>query len=215
MTTIGNRRSPGMRRLALGLAVLLGGFVSAGAAENVPGKARSAGKLASDGGTAPDSGAPLKARVVRESGSSVSKQGELPLGAPSGGGGGGTLNYLTIQNGASDGANLSPATPGQTPPTSAASRAEVRSTQEFRKASEQFVATKRELIKRLRGASAEERVKIKEQLELNREKFATETMPLRLELQERLDEIRRDLKSRSKPVDAGAGDGGGRGRGRD
>ncbi len=86
---------------------------------------------------------------------------------------------------------------------------------EFRSASDDYVATQKELTRKLRGASAEEKARLREALQVNKEKFSHSTAPLREQLQDRLEDLKRDLKEHSQAISAGAGGGGGRRRGGD
>lgn len=83
---------------------------------------------------------------------------------------------------------------------------------EFRTASDDYVATQKELTRKLKGASAEEKARLREALQANKEKFSHSTAPLREQLHDRLEELKRDLKEHSQAISAGAGGGAGGGR---
>jgi len=86
--------------------------------------------------------------------------------------------------------------------------------EQYRTESQTFLAGQKELLKTLKGTTAEEKAKIKETLKGNREKFLTEHKELIVEIRQQIAEIKKDLKNHEKPVDAGTDDGGGRRRGR-
>ncbi len=86
---------------------------------------------------------------------------------------------------------------------------------EFRTASDDYVATQKELTRKLRGASVEEKARLREALQANKEKFSHSTAPLREQLHDRLEDLKRDLKEHGQAISAGAGGGGGRRRGGD
>ena len=86
--------------------------------------------------------------------------------------------------------------------------------EQYRTESQTFLAGQKELLKTLKGTTAEEKAKIKETLKGNREKFLTEHKELIVEIRQQISEIKKDLKNHEKPVDAGTDDGGGRRRGR-
>ena len=82
---------------------------------------------------------------------------------------------------------------------------------QFRTQAQTFVASQKELAQQLRGATAEQKETLKEQLKTNREKFLEDTAQLRADIRERVKELRATLQD-SRPVDAGAGEGRGKGR---
>ncbi len=82
---------------------------------------------------------------------------------------------------------------------------------QFRTQAQTFVASQKELTQQLKGATAEQKETIKEQLKANREKFIEDTAQLRADIRERVKELRATLQD-SRPVDAGAGEGRGKGR---
>lgn len=82
---------------------------------------------------------------------------------------------------------------------------------QFRTQAQTFVASQKELAQQLKGATAEQKETIKEQLKTNREKFLEDTAQLRADIRERVKELRATLQD-SRPVDAGAGEGRGKGR---
>lgn len=86
---------------------------------------------------------------------------------------------------------------------------------EFRTASDDYVAAQKELTRKLKGASAEERARLRETLQANKEKFSHSTAPLREQLHDRLEDLKRDLKEHAQVINAGAGGSAGRRRGGD
>jgi hypothetical protein len=82
---------------------------------------------------------------------------------------------------------------------------------QFRTQARTFVASQKELAQQLKGATAEQKETIKEQLKSNREKLLEDTAQLRADIRERVKELRATLQD-SRPVDAGAGEGRGKGR---
>jgi hypothetical protein len=84
---------------------------------------------------------------------------------------------------------------------------------QYRKDSESFLAGQKDLLKQLKGATAEEKAKIKETLKGNREKFLADHKELITEIRQQIADIKKDLKNHDKPVDAGGDDKGGRRRG--
>lgn len=85
--------------------------------------------------------------------------------------------------------------------------------EQYRKDSESFLASQKDLLKQLKGATAEEKAKIKETLKANREKFLTEHKELITEIRQQIADIKKDLKNHDKAVDAGTEGRGGRRRG--
>ena len=75
---------------------------------------------------------------------------------------------------------------------------------------EAFVAEQKELAKKLRGATADVKDKVKEQLKANREQFLEDTKQLRTDIRERVKELVTDLKAGN--IKDGGKEGGGRGR---
>jgi hypothetical protein len=82
---------------------------------------------------------------------------------------------------------------------------------QFRTQARTFVASQKELAQQLKGATAEQKETIKEQLKSNHEKLLEDTAQLRADIRERVKELRATLQD-SRPVDAGAGEGRGKGR---
>lgn len=84
---------------------------------------------------------------------------------------------------------------------------------QYRKDSESFLAGQKDLLKQLKGATAEEKAKIKETLKANREKFLADHKELITEIRQQIADIKKDLKNHDKAVDAGTEGKGGRRRG--
>lgn len=84
---------------------------------------------------------------------------------------------------------------------------------QYRKDSDTFLASQKDLLKQLKGATAEEKAKIKETLKANREKFLADHKELITEIRQQIADIKKDLKNHDKAVDAGTEGKGGRRRG--
>lgn len=83
----------------------------------------------------------------------------------------------------------------------------------FRTQAQSFIDQQNDVMKQYRGATVEDRERLKLQLKANREGFLEQTRELRSELKQRASELRRDLKD-ARPLDAGLSEGGaGRRRG--
>lgn len=74
------------------------------------------------------------------------------------------------------------------------------------KAREAFLASQKDLQAKLKGATADEKAVIKEQLKANQQKFLDDTKQLRADIADRLKELGVDLKTRG--VNAGGNEGG-------
>ncbi len=74
------------------------------------------------------------------------------------------------------------------------------------KAREAFLASQKDLQAKLKGATADEKAAIKEQLKANQQKFLDDTKQLRADIADRLKELGVDLKTRG--VNAGGNEGG-------
>lgn len=79
----------------------------------------------------------------------------------------------------------------------------------YRSESEAFLAGQKDLLKQLKGATAEEKAKVKETLKANRDKFLEEHKELITEIRQQLAALKKDLKNHEKPIDAGGETGGG------
>jgi hypothetical protein len=77
---------------------------------------------------------------------------------------------------------------------------------EAQKAREAFLASQKDLQAKLKGATADEKAAIKEQLKANQQKFLDDTKQLRADIADRLKELGVDLKTRG--VNAGGGEAG-------
>lgn len=95
--------------------------------------------------------------------------------------------------------------------------AEVKALMEkFETAREEFMKEQREIEKQLKGATEEEREKIREQLKTKREEWLEKTKELREEIKKRIDELKDDkLKDRPQVLDAAKQGDQKRGRSRD
>jgi gas vesicle protein len=82
---------------------------------------------------------------------------------------------------------------------------------QFKAQAQTFVTSQKDLAQQLRGATAEQKDALKEQLKTNREKFLEDTKQLRADIRERVKELKATLQE-TRPVDAGAGEGRGKGR---
>ena len=82
---------------------------------------------------------------------------------------------------------------------------------EFRKQAETYVERRKELLKQIKGASTEDRDRIKEQLKNNRQLFLDQTRDIRSEISERIKELKTTIKE-NRPQAAGASEAGGRRR---
>jgi hypothetical protein len=85
--------------------------------------------------------------------------------------------------------------------------------EQYRTDSESFLAGQKDLLKQLKGATAEEKAKIKDTLKANREKFLTDHKELITEIRQQIADIKKDLKNHDKAVEAGTEGKGGRRRG--
>ncbi len=85
--------------------------------------------------------------------------------------------------------------------------------EQYRTDSESFLASQKDLLKQLKGATAEEKAKIKDTLKANREKFLTDHKELITEIRQQIADIKKDLKNHDKAVEAGTEGKGGRRRG--
>ncbi len=65
---------------------------------------------------------------------------------------------------------------------------------QYQDAAQKFAASQKDLLARLKGATDEEKQKVKEQLKLNRDTFLSDTSQLRSDLREQLRELRNTLK---------------------
>ena len=79
---------------------------------------------------------------------------------------------------------------------------------EFRKQAESYVEQRKELQKQIKGASAEDRQRIKEQLNATRQLFLDQTRDIRSDINERIKELKNTIKE-NRPQNAGASEGGG------
>jgi hypothetical protein len=77
---------------------------------------------------------------------------------------------------------------------------------EAQKAREAFLATQKDLLAKIKGATADEKAAIKEQLKANQQKFLDDTKQLRADIADRLKELGVDLKTRG--ISAGDKEGG-------
>ena len=77
---------------------------------------------------------------------------------------------------------------------------------EAQKARDAYLAAKTDLQTKLKGATADEKAAIKEQLKANQQKFLDDAKQLRAEIADRLKELGVDLKTRG--VNAGGNEGG-------
>lgn len=82
---------------------------------------------------------------------------------------------------------------------------------EFRKQAESYVERRKELLKQIKGASTEDRERIKEQLRVTRQSFLDQTRDIRSDIAERIKELKTTIKE-NRPQAAGAGEAGGRRR---
>lgn len=86
-----------------------------------------------------------------------------------------------------------------------------RLVEQFRTQAGVFVARQKELNQQIKGATAQQREQLKEQLKSNRERFLEDTRQVRVEIRERVRELRDTLKE-NRPINAGIGEHGARGR---
>lgn len=86
---------------------------------------------------------------------------------------------------------------------------------QYRADSDTFLASQKDLLKQLKGATEEEKAKIKETLKANREKFLADHKELISEIRQQIADLKKELKNHEKPVDAGNGGKGGGRRGND
>ncbi len=85
----------------------------------------------------------------------------------------------------------------------------------FQKQAQVYVAQQKELWKQAKGASAEERQQVLEQLKTTRQSFLDQTRDIRADIRERIKDLKVSIRD-SRPQAAGASEGGGRTRhGRD
>lgn len=77
---------------------------------------------------------------------------------------------------------------------------------EAQKAREAFLATQKDLLAKIKGATSDEKAAIKEQLKANQQKFLDDTKQLRADIADRLKELGVDLKTRG--INAGEKEGG-------
>jgi hypothetical protein len=77
---------------------------------------------------------------------------------------------------------------------------------EAQKAREAFLATQKDLLAKIKGATSDEKAAIKEQLKANQQKFLDDTKQLRADIADRLKELGVDLKTRG--IGAGEKEGG-------
>ncbi len=77
---------------------------------------------------------------------------------------------------------------------------------EAQKAREAFLATQKDLLAKIKGATSDEKAAIKEQLKANQQKFLEDTKQLRADIADRLKELGVDLKTRG--IGAGEKEGG-------
>lgn len=82
---------------------------------------------------------------------------------------------------------------------------------EFRKQAESYVEQRKELQKQIKGASAEDRERIKDQLKATRQLFLDQTRDIRNDIAERIKELKTTIKE-NRPQAAGASEAGGRRR---
>jgi hypothetical protein len=78
---------------------------------------------------------------------------------------------------------------------------------EYKAIVDKFVADQKALIDGLRGATSDAKEKVKEQLKANRQTFLDQTKDLRVDIHERIKELRDELKN-LKPAEAGGVEGG-------
>ena len=83
----------------------------------------------------------------------------------------------------------------------------------YRQLSARYVERQRELTRRLRVATPEEKSKIQEQIANTDQSFSRDTSAVRFQIRERVGEVKRELKELGKAAGSGVGDGGGRRRG--
>ena len=74
----------------------------------------------------------------------------------------------------------------------------------YQDAAKKFAADQKDLIAQIRGASEEDKAKLKEQLKSNRDKFLEDTKQLRADIREQVRDLRAKLKESGTPVDGGA-----------
>lgn len=79
----------------------------------------------------------------------------------------------------------------------------------FQKQSQAYVAQQKELWKQAKGASAEERQRLLEQLKTTRQAFLDQTRDIRADIQERIKDLKVTIRD-SRPQAAGASEAGGR-----
>ena len=73
----------------------------------------------------------------------------------------------------------------------------------YQDAAKKFAADQKDLIALIRGATEEDKAKLKEQLKTNRDKFLEDTKQLRADIREQVRELRAKLKESGTPVDGG------------
>lgn len=84
--------------------------------------------------------------------------------------------------------------------------------EQYQAAAKKFAEEQKALIAQLKGASEEDKAKLKEQLKTNRDKFLEDTKQLRADIREQVRELRAKLKENGGAVEGGT-EGKGKGRG--
>ncbi len=82
---------------------------------------------------------------------------------------------------------------------------------EFRRQAESYVSQQKELQKLIKGATTEDRERLKEQLKMARETFLDQTRDIRNDIKERIKDLKTSIRE-SRPQAAGSSEGGGRKR---
>lgn len=85
---------------------------------------------------------------------------------------------------------------------------------QYQDSAQKFAAAQKDLLATLKGATDEQKAKIKEQLKANRDQFLTDTATLRADIREQLRELRNTLKGSTAGAVEGGAEGKGKGGGR-
>ena len=81
----------------------------------------------------------------------------------------------------------------------------------FQAQAQEYIKKQRELVKQIKGATADDKQRVLDQIKSNRKNFLDQTKEIRNDIKERIKELKRNINE-NRPQAAGAGESGGRRR---